>query len=216
LVKAKEVRPFVERLITLARKDTVQSRRRVSALMGDRSILDAEQEEQYGGMTEARRRKVLMARSGRRHRAGVVPPSYNKKKIPFVAQSVIHKLFSEVAPACKDRPGGYTRIIPLAKRRIGDNSDLAILQLVDLEGAEESPPAGGAKKSVGKRRQKTQRRIRYLESKKPKRSQKRGEKETASARGSDDKSAESQRADATADSSDAPAGDSGVGPHEKE
>ena len=118
----------------------------------------------------------MVARSGRRHRSGRVPAGYNKKKIPFVAQSVVHKLMTEIAPAYKDRSGGYTRIIRLPKRRIGDNSDLAILQLVDI-GDEESATKGGTKKKqTGLRRQKTFDRIRYLEGKKPRRSGARGRK----------------------------------------
>lgn len=166
LPKARETRRFVEKLITIARKGTIESRRRVEALLQDRALLDAEQQDKYDQMTDAQRRKVMVARSGRRHRTGVVPASYNKKKIPFVATSVIHKLMTEVAPNYKDRPGGYTRIIRLAKRRIGDNGELAILQLVDPK---EVPAAGGKKKSVGLRRERINARLAYLEGKKPRR-----------------------------------------------
>ena len=44
--------------------------------------------------------------------------------------TVIGKLFSEIAPRYLDRPGGYTRIIRLSKRRLGDNGKLVLLQLV--------------------------------------------------------------------------------------
>ncbi len=161
LTKAKEVRPFVERLITLARRGTLQSRQRVEALLNDRAVLSKEQQEEYDAMPDARRHKVLRARSGRRHRAGKVPASYNKKKIPFVATSIVHRLINEIAPRYEDRPGGYTRIIRLAKRRIGDNSDLALLQLV----GEEEPAKEQGKKTIGQRRQKTLDRIRHLEGK---------------------------------------------------
>ena len=171
--KAKAVRPFVERLVTLARKGTLQSRQRVTALMGDRSILSREEEEKYADMSDAQRQKVMTARSGRRHRAGRVPAGFNKKKIPFVAQSIIHKLMTEIAPTYKDRPGGYTRIIRLADRRIGDNSDLAILQLVGLDEEGKSSEKGG-KKTVGLRRQRTLDRVRFLEGKGRQRSKKRG------------------------------------------
>jgi len=166
LPKARETRRFVEKLITIARKGTIDSRRRVEALLRDRAIIDAEHQDKYDQMTDAQRHKVMYARSGRRHRTGAVPASYNKNKIPFVAQSVVHKLMTEVAPTYKDRPGGYTRIIRLAKRRIGDNGELAILQLVDPN---EAPAAGGKKKSVGQRRARINARIAYLEGKKPRR-----------------------------------------------
>jgi large subunit ribosomal protein L17 len=161
LIKAKEIRPFVERLITLARKGTLQSRQRLIAMLGDRSVISKEEQEKYDAMSGAQRQKVLTARSGRRHRAGKVPASYNKKTISFVAKSVVHQLISEVAPKFSDRPGGYTRIIRLPKRRIGDASDLAILQLV---GQEEEKPKG-LKKTVGQRRQKALDRVHFLEGK---------------------------------------------------
>jgi large subunit ribosomal protein L17 len=165
LVKAKEIRPFVERLITLARKGTLVSRQRIIAMLGDRSIISKDEQEKYDAMSGAQRHKVLMARSGRRHRAGKVPASYNKKTISFVARSVVHQLITDVAPKFADRPGGYTRIIRLSKRRVGDAGDLAILQLVGKE--EETPK--GVKKVVGQRRQKALDRVRFLEGKGTKR-----------------------------------------------
>src|SRR3954466_15047240 len=42
--KAKEVKSFVERLITLARRNTLDSRRRVIAALQDRRLVDEEQE----------------------------------------------------------------------------------------------------------------------------------------------------------------------------
>jgi large subunit ribosomal protein L17 len=46
------------------------------------------------------------------------------------AGTVIGKLFSEIGPRYLDRPGGYTRIIRLSKRRLGDNGKLVLLQLL--------------------------------------------------------------------------------------
>lgn len=212
LAKAKAVRPFVERLITIARRGTLQSRQRVSALLNDRSILDREQEEKYEQMSDPHRRKVMVARSGRRHCTGRVPASYNKKKFPFVAQSVVHKLMTEIAPAFADRPGGYTRIIRLAKRRIGDNSDLAILQLVGGED-EESPAARRSKKVRGQRRERTQNRIRYLEGKKPRRSRRRGGEAPAAA--SDEPVAEAESPAPEQPTEERPTGDAADPPAEE-
>ena len=102
--KAKEVKSFAEKLITLARKGTLSARRRAIALLGNRDIVTYE--------------------DGKAVKQG----------------TVIGKLFSELGPRYLDRPGGYTRIIRLSLRRLGDNSRLVLLQLVG--------PEEGAKKET--------------------------------------------------------------------
>jgi len=47
-------------------------------------------------------------------------------------------LFSEIAPAQKDRNGGYTRIVKMHQRQ-GDASQLAILEWVDITAAAPAP-----------------------------------------------------------------------------
>ena len=134
LPKAKDLQPFVERLITLAKKSrggSITARRRIHKLMSDRSMVPADHQEEYELLSDAKRRKVMRSPSGRRYRTGEA-----KGKLTFTGASVTHHLINNVAPQFEERPGGYTRIIRLAQRRIGDHSELAIVQLV---GSEEGP-----------------------------------------------------------------------------
>ncbi len=128
LPKAKDLRPFAERLITLAkraRQGNLQARRRLHKLMTDRSYIPAEHRDSYAQMSDAKRKRVLKSRSGRRHRTDTP-----KGKLDFTAGSIAFRLIETIAPRYEDRPGGYTRIIRLADRRIGDSSELAVIQLV--------------------------------------------------------------------------------------
>jgi len=109
--KAKEVRGFAEKLITLAKKGDLPSRRRAISLLGNRAIYKDE--------------------DGRTAKSG----------------TVVGKLFSELGPRYLDRPGGYTRIIHLAKRRLGDNGQLVLLQLVGQEEQTTKEQSRGKKRS---------------------------------------------------------------------
>ena len=116
--KAKEVKAFAEKLITLAKKGTLSARRQAISMLGNRRIVSYEDGKAVGKGT------------------------------------VIGKLFSEIGPRYLDRAGGYTRIIRLALRRLGDNGELALLQLVGKEQAPEekkSKRKGAAKKSPRKK-----------------------------------------------------------------
>ncbi len=147
--KAKDARPFAERLVTLAIDGSLAARQRAIALLNDRAIIAKDHREEYDRMSDAKRRQVLRARSGRRHRSSTTKPG-----VKFTAESVIHKLFADIGPRMKKRSesrggGGYTRIIKLADRRLGDGTRTAILQFV---GGEEKPRRKGSDKTERKRR----------------------------------------------------------------
>ena len=117
-VKAKELRRFVERLITTARRGTLHARRRVISLLSDRAMIDDEGE--------------------------------------LLEQSVVQKLMGEIAPRYANRPGGYTRIIRLSDRRIGDGGSQVLLQLIEESQTSAGESASGEsrrRRRAAKRRQ---------------------------------------------------------------
>src|SRR5262245_20961341 len=126
LAKAKELRPFVERAITLSRRATtlegngseargLHLRRQAATFFHPGNFRRAE---------SSRRGQILPQRT-----AGV---------------AAVRRLFDELGERFKDRPGGYTRIIKMG-RRAGDGAELAIIELVD------NPREIGAQEAARKR-----------------------------------------------------------------
>jgi large subunit ribosomal protein L17 len=113
LPKAKELRPFVERVITLSK--------RAAGLEGDDSAARS---------IHLRRQAAAFFHAGNRQQS-VSTGRRNAPRAPRTAGvAAVKRLFDELGERYKDRPGGYTRIIKLG-RRVGDNAELAIIELVD-------------------------------------------------------------------------------------
>ncbi len=142
IAKAKTLQPIFEQLVTVAIKvrklaaasdkaGSLRMRRKLHQELSDRSIIPAEHQLDYDAMSDAQRSRTLRMASGRRYRTGEP-----KGRLLFTGESVTHRLIETIAPKYESRTGGYTRIIRLAKHRIGDATQLAIVQLV---GNEEAP-----------------------------------------------------------------------------
>ena len=101
--KAKELRPYVERLITIAKRGVKANDPKGASLSARRLVM----------------RDVLN-------------------------ETVVTKLFDELAPRFMERPGGYTRILRLGHRR-GDAAELAQIELI---GSEFDPKKAEAEKKA--------------------------------------------------------------------
>jgi len=141
LPKAKSVKPFVEKLITAAKKGDLASRRKVVDAIGNEVLVDFDP-------TELDREDLRLKESEgyRINRYGEIEDG------PTVTQ----RLFDEIAPQYKDRAGGYTRIIKLGTHRIGDGGDLVVLQLISED--DDGPSVSG---SYSRRREKANRRMEF-------------------------------------------------------
>ncbi len=89
-VKAKALRGYAEKLITLGKKGDLSARRQAARDVQDHDVL--------------------------------------------------RKLFAEIAPRFKERPGGYTRVLKLEHRH-GDAAAMALIELVDYKSAAAAPAA---------------------------------------------------------------------------
>ena len=139
LPKAKAVQPFVEKIITTAKRGGFNARKRIEQLINDRKIHAWVADPNVPDSRKTNVHFDLPSEDAIEfNRYGEV------RKAPRLVQHIL----TVVGPKFADRDGGYTRIVKLGKHRLGDGTDLVILQLV---GKEEGPQIGG-----GESRRRTQ------------------------------------------------------------
>lgn len=137
LPKAKELRPFVERAITLSRK--------ASNLEGDNSGPRA---------LHLRRQAAAFFHAGNMQQSALTGKRGQIRPQRTAGVAALKRLFDELGERYKDRPGGYTRIFKLG-RRAGDNAEVAIIELVDNQGERDALAAAKKRKPAAASKKKT-------------------------------------------------------------
>lgn len=119
VAKAKELRPFVEKLVTMAKKASQHTEKAAqfatSAPRDSAEWKNWRESEQWNGWNQA------------------VAPALAFWRRAFAAlrdKDAVDILFNDLAERFTDRPGGYTRVLRLATVRLGDSGQKALIEFV--------------------------------------------------------------------------------------
>lgn len=129
VTKAKEIRPLVERCITIAIKGlAAEDAARPHATTAERGT-NAWKEWREGEGWKAWNAAMAPAVAARRQTLRMLGD-----------KQAVRILFGTVAPRFVDRPGGFTRIVRLAAPRLGDNGAQAVLEFVGVRDRKAQAP----------------------------------------------------------------------------
>ena len=137
LPKAKELRPFVERAITLSRRA--------------RSFSD---EGSNAQALHLRRQAAGFFHAGNMTVSETTGKRGQLRPERTAGVAALKRLFNELGERYKDRPGGYTRILKLGHRD-GDRAELAIIELVDNPREIEAAEAAKKRKAAASKKRKS-------------------------------------------------------------